>query len=54
MAGFREMAVEEAARWVFSALVSELLQNVVGRAHGDRRAALRARVRVLLRGLGVA
>lgn len=48
------MELAEAARWVFSALVSELLQDVVGRGTPDRQAALRARVRVLLRGLGAA
>ena len=48
------MEPAEAARWVFSALVSELLQDVVGRGTPDRQAALRARVRVLLRGLGAA
>ena len=48
------MELAEAARWVFSALVSELLQDVVGRGTTDRQAALRARVRVLLRGLGAA
>ncbi len=47
------MGLDEAARWVFSALVSELLRDVVGRGTGDRQAALSARVRVLLRGLGV-
>lgn len=46
------MELTEAARWVFSALVSELLRDVVGRGTGDRKAALTARVRVLLRGLG--
>lgn len=52
--GFKdEMALEEASRWVVSALVSDLLQDVVGRPSLDRRASLRARVRVLLRGLGV-
>ena len=52
--GFKaEMALEEASRWVVSALVSDLLQDVVGRPSTDRRATLRARVRVLLRGLGV-
>lgn len=48
------MELTEAARWVFSALVSELLRDVVGRGTGDRLAALTARVRVLLRGLGAA
>lgn len=43
----------EAARWVFSALVSEVLRIVVGRATPDPRAALRTRVRVMLGGLGV-
>lgn len=49
---FEGMELTEAARWVFSALVSELLRDVVGRGTGDRKAALTARVRVLLRGLG--
>lgn len=46
------LPLPEAARWVFSALVSEVLRGIVGRATPDRRALLRARVRVLLRGLG--
>lgn len=48
------MELMEASRWLFSALVSELLQDVVGRGTPDRQAALRARVRVLLRGFGAA
>lgn len=48
------LPLPEAARWVFSALVSEVLSGIVGRATPDRRALLRARVRVLLRGLGAA
>lgn len=47
------MALPEAARWIFSALVVEVLRHVTGRAVGDPRALLRARVRVMLRGLGV-
>ena len=43
-----------AARWVFSALVTEVVSSVVGRGSPDRRTVLRARVAVLLRGLGVA
>ena len=45
-----DLCVEEAADWVFSALVSEVLRTMVGR---DQGGPLRARVRVLLRGLGV-
>ena len=44
----------EAARWVFAALVTEVMRGIVGRPAADRRALLRARVRVLLRGLGAA
>ena len=51
-----DMTLDEVARWVFSALVSELLRDVVGRTDGggDRQLVLRTRVRVLLRGLGAA
>ncbi|MFT3876266.1 MAG: TetR/AcrR family transcriptional regulator [Propioniciclava sp.] len=44
----------DAASWMFSALVAELLRDLVGRTpDADRRAVVRIRVRVLLRGLGV-
>ena len=51
-----DMTLDEVARWGFSALVSELLRDVVGRTDGggDRQLVLRTRVRVLLRGLGAA
>lgn len=42
-----------AARWIFSALVTEVVSSVVGRGSTDRRTVLGARVVVLLRGLGV-
>lgn len=50
-----DMTLDEVARWVFSALVSELLRDVIGRTdgEGDRHRVLRTRIRVLLRGLGV-
>ena len=42
----RDMTLDEVARWVFSALVSELLRDVVGRTDGggDRQLVLRTRV----------
>ena len=48
-----DMGLHEAAGWVFSVLVMALLQDVVRGPAGDRHAALTARVRVLLRGLGL-
>ncbi|QIK71562.1 TetR/AcrR family transcriptional regulator [Propioniciclava coleopterorum] len=47
------LGVDEAARFVFSALVNEVMRGAVGRAPADSRGVLRARVGVLLRGLGV-
>lgn len=43
----------EAARWVFSALVTELLRAVLSSSELDTQ-VLRARVSILMRGLGVA
>lgn len=51
--GFPGMRLDEAARWVFSALVGELLRGVVSHQPTAGLATLRVRVRVLLRGLGV-
>lgn len=52
--GLDGMDLDEVARWIFSTLVSELLHNVIRKGSRDEHAALRARVRVLLRGLGAA
>lgn len=48
-----DLTLDEAARFVFSALVNEVMRGAVGRAPSDSRGVLRARVAVLLRGLGV-
>ncbi|QXT62999.1 TetR/AcrR family transcriptional regulator [Tessaracoccus palaemonis] len=50
---FEGMGLEEVASWLFSTVVTELLREVVGLGSSDPRAVLRARVRVLLRGLGI-
>lgn len=50
---FEGMGLEEVASWLFSTVVTELLREVVGLGSPDPRAVLRARVRVLLRGLGI-
>lgn len=48
------LGLDEAARFVFSALVNEVMRGAVGRAPAGGRGVLRARVGVLLRGLGIA
>lgn len=51
--GDADLGLDEAARFVFSALVNELMRGALGRGPADPRGVLRARVGVLLRGLGV-
>ena len=50
---FEGMGLDDVASWLFSTVVTELLRGVVGLGSPDPRAVLRARVRVLLRGLGI-
>lgn len=47
-----ELDLDEAAHWVFSALVTEVMREVLDRdAAADRQRILGARVRILLKGL---
>lgn len=52
-ANFEGITVDEVSGWLFSTVVSEVLRDVVGMGSTDHRAVLRARVRVMMRGLGV-
>lgn len=44
---------EEAAGWLFSTVVTELIYQLVGLGHLEPHADLRTRIRVALRGLGI-
>lgn len=47
-----ELDLDEAAHWVFSALVTEVMRGLLDQRHGaERQRVLRGRVRILLRGL---